>query len=106
MTTTTAQASKSFIKSKKHARHASPSLSGPALAVLASLALPLAAHAEAPTLGTAIALIAKHRLELDAAMRAAELKHLPVATEGAAEQRAIAKLAAAAEGLRVVDKTA
>ena len=50
MTTTTAQASKSFIKSKKHARHASPSLSGPALAVLASLALPLAAHAEAPTL--------------------------------------------------------
>lgn len=63
-------------------------------------------YAEAPTLGTAIALIAKHRLELDAAMRAAELKHLPVATEGAAEQRAIAKLAAAAEGLRVVDKTA
>ena len=50
MTTTTAQASKSFIKSKKHARHASPSLSGPALAVLASLALPLAAHAEAPAL--------------------------------------------------------
>jgi catecholate siderophore receptor len=42
MTTITPQAGSSFIKSKKHSR---PSMSAPALAVLASLALPLGAHA-------------------------------------------------------------
>ncbi len=63
-------------------------------------------YAEAPTLGTAIALIAKHRMELDAALRAAELQQPPVAAEGAAEQRALAKLAAAAEGMHALDKRA
>lgn len=42
MTTITPQASSTFIKSTKHSRPSTPSLSGPALAVLASLAMPLA----------------------------------------------------------------
>jgi hypothetical protein len=63
-------------------------------------------YAEAPTLGTAIALIAKHRMELDAALRAAELEVRPVAAEGAAEQRALMRVAASAEAQRVVDKRA
>ncbi len=63
-------------------------------------------YAEAPTLGTAIALIAKHRMDLDAALRAAEGEPRPVVAEGAAEQRALAKVAAKAEALRVVDKLA
>ncbi|BDT60315.1 iron transport receptor protein [Massilia varians] len=45
MTTITSQASSSFIKSKKHARPSAPALSAPALAVLATLAMPLAVHA-------------------------------------------------------------
>jgi len=43
MTTITAQASKTFIKSKKHIRSSVPALTAPALAMLASLAMPLAA---------------------------------------------------------------
>jgi hypothetical protein len=70
------------------------------------LALRAIAYAEAPTLGVAIAQIAKHRIDVDAAMRAAELKELPVAAEGAAEERAVDKIAAAAEALHAVDKTA
>ena len=42
------------------------------------------AFAEAPTLGVGIALIAKHRMDLDAALRAAELQQVPVTAEGAA----------------------
>src|SRR5688572_13845574 len=53
MTSITPQAGSSFIKSKKHSRPSAPSLSAPALAVLATLAMPLA-HAngvmEAPEL--------------------------------------------------------
>ena len=63
-------------------------------------------YAEAPTLGTAMALIAKHRMDVDAAKRAAELRQLPVAAEGAAEQRAVDKVTAVTEMMRVVDKTA
>lgn len=55
------------------------------------------AYAEAATLGSAIALIAKHRMDVDAAVRAAELKTMPVATEGAATERAIQTLAATVE---------
>jgi hypothetical protein len=62
-------------------------------------------YAEAPTLGTAIALIAKHRMDLDAALRAAETQQAPVTSEGAAEVRALDRMTAAAE-LHVLDKTA
>jgi len=54
------------------------------------------AYAEAPTLTTALALIAKRRNDLDAALRAGELAPMPVATKGAATERA----------LRVLDRTA
>lgn len=70
------------------------------------LALRAIAYAEAPTLGLAMAQIAKHRMDLDAAMRAAELELLPVSAEGAAEERAVARVAVAAEALHLVDRTA
>ena len=63
------------------------------------------AYAEAPTLGTAIALIAKHRMDVDARMRAAEAQPSPVEAEGAAEGRALDRLAAATEEMHGVDKT-
>ena len=63
-------------------------------------------YSEAPTLGVAMATIAKHRVELDAAMRAAELTEAPVVADGAAEQRAVEKVAAAVEAVRAVDKVA
>jgi hypothetical protein len=63
-------------------------------------------YAQAPTLGTAMALIAKHRMDVDAAMRAAEVRQAPVVAEGAAEQRAVESVTAAVEMMRVVDKTA
>lgn len=50
------------------------------------------AYAEADTLGSAVALMAKHRNDLDAALRAAELKTMPVSTDGAALERALLKL--------------
>jgi methylglyoxal synthase len=74
--------------------------------VSTDLALRAIAYAEAPTLSVGMALIAKHRMDVDAAMRAAELQQLPVAAEGAAEERAIDKIAVAAEALHVVDKVA
>jgi hypothetical protein len=52
------------------------------------------AYSEASTLGGAVALIAKHRNELDAALRAATADQKPVASEGAAEQRALLEMAA------------
>lgn len=61
------------------------------------------AYSEAATLGTAIALIAKHRMEVDAALREAELRQAPVTTDGAAEERAVDKLAAA---VHILDKVA
>jgi hypothetical protein len=64
------------------------------------------AFAEAPTLGVGIALIAKHRMDLDAALRAAELQQVPVTAEGAAEGRAVDRLAVAAQALHAVDKVA
>ncbi|RZA33113.1 MAG: hypothetical protein EOP92_22590, partial [Lysobacteraceae bacterium] len=45
MTTITSQASSTFIKSKKHTRPSAPIMSAPALAVLATLAMPLGVHA-------------------------------------------------------------
>ena len=63
-------------------------------------------YAEAPTLGTAMALIAKHRMDVDAAMRAAEVRQAPVEAQGAAEQRAVDAVTAAAEMMRIVDKVA
>jgi hypothetical protein len=74
--------------------------------VSTDLALRAIAYAESPTLGVAIAQIAKHRMDVDAAMRAAELQSLPVTAEGAAEERAIDRIAVASEALHVVDKVA
>ena len=70
------------------------------------LALRAIAYAEAPTLGLAMAQIAKHRMDVDAAMRAAELELLPLSAHGAAEERAVARVAVAAEALHLVDRTA
>jgi hypothetical protein len=64
------------------------------------------AYSEAPTLGAAIALIAKHRNELDAAIRAAETTSAPVTSDGAAAERALARLAVASEPPHALDKTA
>ncbi len=50
MTPITQQAGSTFIKSKKHSRLSAPSLSAPALAVLATLAMPLAHAGDAPAL--------------------------------------------------------
>jgi hypothetical protein len=47
------------------------------------------AFSEAPTLAGAVALIAKHRQDLDNALRAAELTQMPVTAEGAAVERAL-----------------
>jgi hypothetical protein len=69
-------------------------------------ALRAIAFAEAPTLGVGIALIAKHRMELDAALRAAELQQLPVTSAGAATERAVEKIAAASEVPHALDKVA
>jgi hypothetical protein len=63
-------------------------------------------YSEAPTLGVAIATMAKHRMELDAALRAAELQQVPVTTDGAAEQRALDKMTSASEPPHTLDKTA
>ncbi len=52
------------------------------------------AYAEAPTLGTALALLAKRRNDLDAALRAGELAPMPVETTGAAADRALRAIAA------------
>ena len=70
------------------------------------IALRAIAFAEAPTLSVGIALIAKHRMELEAAERQAELKQLPVTSEGAATERALAKIAEASEPIHVLDKVA
>ena len=64
------------------------------------------AYSEASTLGSAIALIAKHRNELDAALRAAETVSKPVASEGAATERALLELAAAPAITHALDKVA
>jgi hypothetical protein len=63
-------------------------------------------YAQAPTLGVAIAMIAKHRMDVDAAMRAAELQRAPVISAGAAEERAVEKVATAAEAFHALDKVA
>lgn len=64
------------------------------------------AYSEAPTLGAAIALIAKHRNELDAALRAAETQDKPVTTEGAATERALLEMATASVPAHALDKLA
>jgi hypothetical protein len=62
------------------------------------------AYSEAPTLGVAIALMAKRRNDLDAAMRqAAATQQMPVASEGAAEVRAIAQITPPAATQQLLD---
>ena len=50
------------------------------------------AYAEASTLGAAIALIAKRRNDLDAAIRAAAAQPMPMTNEGAVEARALEQI--------------
>jgi hypothetical protein len=50
------------------------------------------AFSEASTLSGAVALIAKHRNDLDAALRAAAAQDMPVTSEGAATERALSKI--------------
>lgn len=52
------------------------------------------AYSEADTLAAAVALVAKRRNDLEAAMRADATRTMPVATEGAAAERAVEELAA------------
>ena len=64
------------------------------------------AYSDAPTLGVAIALIAKHRNELDAALRAAETETKPVASEGAATERALLEMATGPTVVHTLNKVA
>jgi hypothetical protein len=50
------------------------------------------AYSESPTLSGAMALMAKRRNDLDAAMRAAADRQMPIAGKQAAEQRALEKI--------------
>jgi hypothetical protein len=64
------------------------------------------AFAEASTLGGAVALIAKHRNDLDAALRAAAVTDMPVDSEGAATERALSKIEAPPQPGHSLDKLA
>ena len=64
------------------------------------------AFSEASTLSGAVALIAKHRNDLDAALRAAAAKDMPVVTDGAATERALSKIEAPPEPGHSLDKLA
>ena len=65
------------------------------------------AFAEAPTLGGAIALIAKHRNDLDAALRAAEVKSPQTTAKIGALERALEQISPLPQPeAHAVDKTA
>jgi hypothetical protein len=64
------------------------------------------AYADAPTMAVGLATMAKQRIELDQAIRAAEVMQAPVTSENAAEGRALLKLAATVEPPHAVDKVA
>jgi hypothetical protein len=67
------------------------------------------AFAEAPTLGGALALVAKHRGELEAALRDAGHDAAPLANPGAAVERALLRIGEAARPVPVphrIDKSA
>lgn len=67
------------------------------------------AFAEAQTLGGALALVAKHRGELEAALRDAGHEPAPVASPGAAVERALLRMDAASHATPVthhIDKSA
>jgi len=61
------------------------------------------AYSEASTLGGAMALMAKRRNDLDAAMRAAAGAQMPVASQGAAEHRAIEAITPAPATQQLLD---
>jgi GTP-sensing pleiotropic transcriptional regulator CodY len=61
------------------------------------------AYSEATTLGVAMALMAKRRNDLDAAMRQAALQQMPVESEGAAEVRAIEAITRPAATQQLLD---
>ena len=71
-----------------------------------SLDIRAIAYAEAPTMGVGLAMMAKQRIELDQAIRAAEVTQTPVTSGNAAEGRALLKLAASVEPIHVLDKVA
>ena len=64
------------------------------------------AYSEASTLGNAIALMAKRRNDLDAAMRAGATQPVPVVSEGAATERALADIQPAPATQHLLDKQA
>lgn len=64
------------------------------------------AYNEATTLAAAVALIAKRRNDVDAAMRAQETSTMPVPTEGAAAERAVQALEAGSDVEHAVDRRA
>jgi hypothetical protein len=64
------------------------------------------AFSEATTLSGAVALIAKHRNDLDAALRAAAAQDMPVDTEGVATERALSKIKAPPAPGHSLDKLA
>jgi hypothetical protein len=61
------------------------------------------AYSEASTLGAAIALMAKRRNDLDAAMRAAAAQEMPVISQGAAEVRALERIEPVAATAHLLD---
>lgn len=63
------------------------------------------AYSEASTMSAALALMAKRRNDLDAAMRAALSQQMPMATEGAAEERALRAIAPAPASQQLLDRT-
>jgi hypothetical protein len=63
------------------------------------------AYSEASTLGEAVALVAKHRNELEATLRAKADQTMPLANEGAATERALREIESASL-LHKVDKRA
>lgn len=64
------------------------------------------AFSEASTLSGAVALIAKHRNDLDAALRAAAVRDMPVDSEGAATERALDRIETPPEPGHSLDKLA
>lgn len=64
------------------------------------------AYAEASTLSGAIALMAKRRNDLDAAMRAAAAQPMPMTNEGAVEARALQQIEPSPATRQLLDRSA
>ncbi len=64
------------------------------------------AYSESPTLSGALALMAKRRNDLEAAVRAAASEPRPVATQGAVERRALEAITPAPATRQLLDVVA